>query len=174
MSEQEGPGPGPRPATERPNGRGLIGVASAHGGSDVAALYERISVEVGRLYEGQLAAKDAELGGQRETIAALLRRAEAAEAERDRLRRARAIVAGERAEEARVAEVEREAQSGEIAALTARADEAEGFRDRLHDAAVRRYPHGPGTARTTAAPDAAATQEADGLWARLGRWWRQG
>ena len=48
--------------------------------ADFAGLYDRIAAEVGRLYAGQLAAKD-------ETIAELRRRAEAAEAERDALRR---------------------------------------------------------------------------------------
>lgn len=165
MSEQERPGPGHGAEAGSPDTPGPVEEAGVRDA--------RASAELRRRYEGQLAAKDAELGAQRELIAELRRRAEAAEAEQDRLRRARVVVAGERAEEARVAEAEREAQSGEIAALLARADEAEGFRDRMHDAAVRRYPHGPGTA-SAATPVFAAPREAGGLRARLRRWWRQG
>ncbi|HSH78950.1 MAG TPA: helix-turn-helix domain-containing protein [Herpetosiphonaceae bacterium] len=60
--------------------------------ADVHTLFDRVSAEVGRLYEAQLAAKDQALAAQdgriaaqQETIAALRRRAEAAEAERDDL-----------------------------------------------------------------------------------------
>jgi len=44
-----------------------------------AGLYDRISADVGARYQAEIAAKD-------ETIAALRRRAEAAEVERDALR----------------------------------------------------------------------------------------
>ncbi len=67
--------------------------------TDMAALYDRISAEVGKLYEGQLAAKDETIVTQRAALvtkdqalaadalalAELRRRAEQAEAERDRL-----------------------------------------------------------------------------------------
>ena len=54
--------------------------------TDFAMLYDRISAEVGQVYEGQLAAKDQAIAFQQETIAELRRRAEAAERERDELR----------------------------------------------------------------------------------------
>jgi len=60
--------------------------------TDMAALYDRISAEVGRLYAGQLAAKDETIATQRaalvtkdQALAELRRRAEQAEAGRDRL-----------------------------------------------------------------------------------------
>jgi len=61
--------------------------------ADMAGLYDRISGELGKVYEGQLAA-------QTETIAELRRRAEAAEAERDRLATAQAAPAAPGATEA--------------------------------------------------------------------------
>ena len=56
----------------------------------MAALYDRVSTELGAVYEGQLAAKDQALAAKDETIAELRRRAEVAEAERDRLAAAQA------------------------------------------------------------------------------------
>lgn len=53
--------------------------------TDMVALYDRVSIELSAAYEGQLAAKDQALAAQAETIAELRRRAEHAEAERDRL-----------------------------------------------------------------------------------------
>ncbi len=57
--------------------------------ADVHTLFDRVSAEIGRLYEAQLAAKDQALAAQQETIAALRRRAEAAEAERQAAERER-------------------------------------------------------------------------------------
>ncbi len=61
--------------------------------ADIHTLFDRVSAEVGRLYEAQLAAKDQALAAQdgrisaqQETLAALRRRTEAAEAARDALR----------------------------------------------------------------------------------------
>jgi len=59
--------------------------------TDMAALYDRISAELGQVYEGQIAAKDQALAAKDETIAELRRRAEQAEAERDRLTQAQAL-----------------------------------------------------------------------------------
>ena len=58
--------------------------------TDMAALYDRVSTELGAVYAGQLAAKDQALAAKDETIAELRRRAEAAETERDRLTAAQA------------------------------------------------------------------------------------
>lgn len=58
--------------------------------TDMAALYDRVSTELGAVYAGQLAAKDQALTAKDETIAELRRRAEHAEAERDRLAAAQA------------------------------------------------------------------------------------
>ncbi len=65
--------------------------------TDMAELYDRISIEAGRLYEGQLVAKDETIPTQREALTMkdhalddLRRRAERAEAERDRLAAAQA------------------------------------------------------------------------------------
>jgi len=85
--------------------------------TDMAALYDRISGEVGRLYEGQLAAKDETIATQRAAlakteqalaadalaIAELRRRAEQAEAERDRLAATQATPAAPGAQEASAA-----------------------------------------------------------------------
>jgi len=76
--------------------------------TDMAALYDRISAEVGKLYEGQLAAKDETIATQRAALvtkdqaltadalalAELRRRAEVAEAARDRLTAAQAVQDG--------------------------------------------------------------------------------
>jgi len=48
--------------------------------TDMAALYDRVSTELGAVYAGQLAAKDQALAAKDETIAELRRRAEVAEA----------------------------------------------------------------------------------------------
>ena len=58
--------------------------------TDMAALYDRVSTELGAVYEGQLAAKDQTIGTQAEALAELRRRAAVAEAERDRLMAAQA------------------------------------------------------------------------------------
>lgn len=58
--------------------------------TDMAALYDRVGTELSAVYEGQLAAKDQALAAKDETIAELRRRAEVAEAERDRLTAAQA------------------------------------------------------------------------------------
>ena len=68
--------------------------------TDMAALYDRVSTELGAVYEGQLAAKDQALAAKDETIAELRRRAAAAEAERERLTAAQAASAGPGAQEA--------------------------------------------------------------------------
>jgi len=68
--------------------------------TDMAALYDRVSIELGAVYEGQLAAKDQALAAKDETIAELRRRAEVAEAERDRLTAAQAAPAALGAPEA--------------------------------------------------------------------------
>ncbi|MDP9375860.1 MAG: helix-turn-helix domain-containing protein, partial [Chloroflexota bacterium] len=64
--------------------------------ADVHTLFDRVSAEVGRLYEAQLAAKDQALAAQdgriaaqQETIAALCRRAEVAESARQAAERER-------------------------------------------------------------------------------------
>ncbi len=76
--------------------------------TDMAALYDRISAELGQVYAGQLAAKDETIAtqrdalatqaetvaGQRAAIAELRRRAEQAEAEWDRLTAAQAAQDG--------------------------------------------------------------------------------
>lgn len=62
--------------------------------ADFTGLYDRISAELGKVYEGQLAAKDETIGVQAETIAELRRRAEVAEAARDRLAAAQAAQEG--------------------------------------------------------------------------------
>ncbi len=61
--------------------------------ADMASLYDRISTELGKVYEGQLAAKDQTITTQAETIDELRRRAAVAEAERDRLAAAQATPA---------------------------------------------------------------------------------
>jgi len=61
--------------------------------TDMAALYDRVSTELGAVYEGQLAAKDQTIGTQAEMIAELRRRAERAEAERNRLTAAQDVPA---------------------------------------------------------------------------------
>jgi len=53
--------------------------------TDMAAIYDRVSAELGAVYAGQLAAKDQALAAKDETIAELRRRAEEAEAARDQL-----------------------------------------------------------------------------------------
>jgi len=49
--------------------------------ADMASLYDRISAELGKVYEGQLATKDQALAAHALTIAELRRRAEVTEAE---------------------------------------------------------------------------------------------
>jgi len=68
--------------------------------TDMAALYDCVSTELGAVYEGQLAAKDQALAAKDETIAELRRRAEHAEAGRDRLMAAQAAPAPPGAPEA--------------------------------------------------------------------------
>jgi hypothetical protein len=67
-----------RPATPAAVARAIAATA-ARDVADVAGLYDRSSTEVAERYEQTIAAKD-------ETIAALRRRAEVAEAERDEVR----------------------------------------------------------------------------------------
>ena len=133
-----------------------IEATSARYVADFAALYDRISAEVGRLYEGQIEA-------QRETIAELRRRAEAAEAT-------------EAAHEPVVAELRHRVveQDRTLAALTHRAAVAEREAATLRallatPTMVQDEPEGDRGAPAASGSQRGAT---GGLRARLARWWR--
>ncbi len=88
------PGPGPEPGPEPIEAayrvtpvevEQAIERTGAKYIADMASLYDRISTELGKVYEGQLVAKDQTIATQAETIADLRRRADATEAERARL-----------------------------------------------------------------------------------------
>jgi excisionase family DNA binding protein len=143
----------------------VVEQAIARTGQQYTADLRAMLGELRQVYEGQITAKDEALAAKDETIAELRRRAEVAEAERDRLR-----AVGRLAGNAHAAQVE------EITDLTTRADAAEAWRDDM-EGAVRRYPppggqHGPGDNKQ-AEESADPPGGAGGLWARLGRWWRR-
>jgi excisionase family DNA binding protein len=127
--------------------------------ADFAALYDRISAEVGRLYEGQLAAKDETLAAKDEAIDELRRRAELAE-ER---------ASNERAERAALVA----AKNQTIAELQHRADLAEQEAVALRERVLVPVVALGATLGAPSTPEASASPApADGLRARLGRWWR--
>ena len=86
---EPGPAPGPEPGPEPIEAAYRVAPAEIERAiertgekyvADFAGLYDRISTELGRVYEGQLTAKDQVIATQGETIAELRRRAEVAEA----------------------------------------------------------------------------------------------
>jgi hypothetical protein len=148
--------------------------------ADFAALYDRISAEVGRLYAGQLAAKDEALAAKDEAIAALRRRAELAEREAGAARAALeehdAAAAFLRQPVIAAQEATLAARDQTIAGLQHRADVAEQEATALRaraSASLRRQGEADGDRGT---PDASRAESAPGagLWGRVRRWWQGG
>jgi len=150
--------------------------------------------EVGKVYEGQLAAKDAALeakdqalaiqtaalGAKDETIAELRRRAEAVETERaallqraeDAEREARAEDAGIllrlRALQEENVEIRRQAVLAELVARSAPVTPGPPAPAPHHDGPAQAAQEAPGTPETPIVLEEATP----GVWGRLRRWWR--